>query len=58
MTSHLKGHKDRVHLSMDTYGAETLSSYPGLDTHTDANWGEDCWRHTSLRTTLELAFVS
>ena len=38
MTSHLKGHN----LNMDAYGAETLSSYPGLDTHTHT--------HTQIQT--------
>lgn len=54
-----EGHKDRpqVHLTVDTYGAETLSSYPGLDTHSHTHWEEDYWRHTSPRTTLKLAFV-
>ncbi len=46
---------------MDTYGAETLSSYPGLDSHTHthahAHRGEDCGGHTSLKMTLILSFV-
>lgn len=50
-----EGHKDgpEVHLNMDTYGAETLSSYPGLDTQTHT------WHtHThTLRRGLMEAFV-
>lgn len=37
-----EGHEDRskVHLDMDTHGAETVSSYPGLDTHSHTHVGE------------------
>lgn len=37
-----EGHKDRskVHLDMDTHGAETVSSYSGLDTHSHTHVGE------------------
>ncbi len=42
------GHEDRpkVHLNMDTYGAETLSSYPGLDTHTYTHTHTHTHTHT------------